>query len=80
MMDIRGKYQRQIAWLLEGDPSIRYQTLRDLVQSNKKDIESERENILKKGWGKRFIDLQLANGTWFFPLYCAAKIITCVGL
>jgi hypothetical protein len=68
-MNIREKYKSQIDWLLEGDPSIRYQTLRDLVDSDEKDIESERKKILKKGWGKRYIDFQEKNGTWSNALY-----------
>jgi hypothetical protein len=68
-MDFQEKYKKQIEWLLEGDPSIRYQTLRDLVNANVKDINKERQRVLKEGWGRRFIDIQEENGTWSNALY-----------
>ncbi len=63
------KYTKQIAWLLQGDPAIRYHTLRDLVKAPGKDIEKEKQKILKEGWGKRFMDLQQENGSWSNKLY-----------
>lgn len=63
------KYKQQINWLLEGDSSIRYQTLRDLCHSDSDEIENERKSIINTGWGKRFMDLQEANGTWSNALY-----------
>jgi hypothetical protein len=68
-MDFLEKYNKQIEWLLEGDPSIRYQTLRDLVNANINDINKERQRVLKEGWGRRFMDLQEGNGTWSNALY-----------
>jgi len=59
----------QIDWLLEGDPAIRYQTMRDLVKTDPDDIKKEQENILKEGWGKRLIDLQQEDGSWSNALY-----------
>lgn len=61
--------EKQITWLLQGDPSIRYQTLRDLVHADEKVIARERENILKEGWGRQLMELQQANGTWCDALY-----------
>jgi len=68
-MTFQDKYKNQIRWLLQGDPAIRYQTLRDLVAANPEEINHERNEILKSGWGKRFIDLQQQNGTWSNALY-----------
>jgi hypothetical protein len=68
-MNFQEKYKKQIAWLLEGDPSIRYQTLRDLVRANVKDIKKERQRILNEGWGGRLMELQEENGTWSNALY-----------
>ena len=68
-MDFQEKYTKQIAWLLEGDPSIRYQTLRDLVNAHGNDIDKERQRVLKEGWGRRVMDLQEDNGTWSHALY-----------
>ncbi len=63
------KYKVQIDWLLTGDSSIRYQTLRDLTDAKESVLEKERSKILKSGWGKRFMDLQEENGTWSNALY-----------
>ncbi|KAA3659180.1 MAG: hypothetical protein DWQ10_09405 [Calditrichaeota bacterium] len=68
-MRIKEPYNKQIRWLLEGDPAIRYQTLRDLTDADSKAIEAEQAQILKQGWGKRLIDLQQENGTWSNALY-----------
>ena len=68
-MDFLEKYKKQIEWLLDGDPPIRYQTLRDLLNSNVKAICEERKRVLKEGWGRRFMDLQEENGTWSNALY-----------
>ena len=63
------KYKKQIKWLLSGDPSIRYQTLRDLCDEEETIVEKERSRILKNGWGRQFMDLQESNGTWANALY-----------
>lgn len=68
-MHFQEKYKKQIKWLLEGDPSIRYQTFRDLVKANVEDIKIERQRVLNEGWGKLFMDLQEENGTWSNALY-----------
>jgi hypothetical protein len=68
-MNFQQKYSKQIKWLLKGDPAIRFQTLRDLTDSNESDVNLERKRILKEGWGKRLIDLHEENGTWSNALY-----------
>jgi len=75
-MDFQEKYNKQIEWLLEGDPSIRYQTLRDLLNANVNAINKERSRVLKEGWGRRFMDLQEENGTWSSALYSPKWIST----
>jgi len=68
-MSFKEYYSKQIQWLLDGDPSIRYQTLRDLTDSDDKAVKKEQDRILEEGWGKRFIDLQEAAGSWSNALY-----------
>jgi len=65
----KNMHQKQIQWLLTGDPAIRYQTLRDLTNSNIQEINPERQKILQDGWGKQLMDLQQENGTWSNALY-----------
>ncbi len=68
-MELRKKYQTTIDWLLEGDPSIRWQTLRDLCESPQKEIKKERLKIESEGWGKQLLDHQDDAGTWDQGLY-----------
>jgi hypothetical protein len=58
-----------IQWLLEGDPAIRWQTLRDLVNSNQSEVERERERVSKQGWGARLLALQDHSGIWANGIY-----------
>jgi hypothetical protein len=55
---------RTIQWLLDGDPAIRWQTLRDLVSAGKREVERERRNISHSGWGARLLKEQDHEGTW----------------
>ena len=41
-----------IEWLLEGDVSIQYQVQRDLLGTERKDLQ---DRILNEGWGKQFL-------------------------
>ena len=56
-------------WLVEGDPAIRWQTERDLLQRRPKDWEARRAEISDIGWGKRLLDRQDREGTWGTGLY-----------
>jgi len=53
-----------IQWLLDGDPAIRWQTLRDLVGAAKRAIERERRKVARDGWGARLLARQDPEGTW----------------
>jgi len=53
-----------IRWLLEGDPAIRWQTLRDLVGADERTVERERKKVAKNGWGAGFLANQNADGRW----------------
>ena len=57
-------YDALYDWLMSGDPSIRYQTLQDLLEGSKEDIRLNRMYIEIEGWGKQLLDLQESNGTW----------------
>ncbi len=55
-----------IQWLLEDDPAIRWQTLRDLVGI---EFQIERGRIATDGWGARLLSLQDQSGTWAKGIY-----------
>ncbi|HEU5040433.1 MAG TPA: hypothetical protein VFT84_06415 [Gemmatimonadales bacterium] len=53
-----------IGWLLDGDPAIRWQTLRDLVGAAESTVERVRRRIAREGWGARLLARQGQRGTW----------------
>lgn len=55
-----------INWLLEGDPSIKFQVYRDLLKEDKPNLQ---EDISTKGWGAKFLSLQNKNGHWGIAFY-----------
>jgi hypothetical protein len=52
-----------VSWLLDADPAIRWQALRDLTDASPSDVETERARVATTGWGRRLLDLQ-AGGRW----------------
>jgi hypothetical protein len=51
-------------WLLDSDPSIRWQALRDLVHAPAQVVAAERARVATEGWGARLLALQGDDGTW----------------
>lgn len=58
-----------VTWLLEGDPSIRWQVLRDLEGAPPHEIDAERQRIAVEGWGASLLTSQDADGRWAGALY-----------
>lgn len=58
-----------LSWLLEGDPSIRWQVQKDLLHYPSTKYETERKKITREGWGKRLLDLQDSDGRWGGGMY-----------
>jgi hypothetical protein len=53
-----------IAWLLESDPSIRWQVMRDLTGAPAEEVAVERARVATEGAGARLLALQGADGRW----------------
>lgn len=53
-----------IRWLLDSDPAIRWQVLRDLVHAPDAVVAAERARVATEGWGARLLALQGADGQW----------------
>ena len=53
-----------IDWLLDADPSIRWQTLRDLCDAPVDVVAAERARVTTEGWGARLLALQGNDGQW----------------
>ena len=51
-------------WLLDSDPSIRWQVMRDLMGSPAEDVAAERARIATEGAGARLLTLQGTDGRW----------------
>jgi hypothetical protein len=56
--------QEVIQWLLEGDPAIRWQVLRDIVGAPEPAVKQQRAKVMREGWGARLMARQDPNGTW----------------
>jgi len=53
-----------IDWLLESDPAIRWQAMRDLTDASAALVSSERSRVARQGIGAEILKLQQADGTW----------------
>ena len=53
-----------IDWLLDGDPAIRWQVLRDLVDASPGEVAAERARVEHEGWGAHLLSLEDPDGLW----------------
>ncbi len=53
-----------IDWLLDSDPSIRWQVLRDLTDAPAEEVAAERTRVCTEGAGARLLALQADDGRW----------------
>jgi hypothetical protein len=53
-----------VDWLLESDPSIRWQVMRDLTGDPAEVVSGERSKVATEGWGAELLSLQDADGRW----------------
>ncbi len=60
---------RIIAWLLSGDPSVRWQVMGDLLGRSQDLVSVERARVATDGWGAQLLAVQDADGGWAGALY-----------
>ena len=53
-----------IDWLLDSDPAIRWQAMRDLTDAPAEKIAAERARVATEGWGARLLALRHEDGLW----------------
>ncbi|MBY4606590.1 squalene cyclase [Rhizobium sp. 9T] len=53
-----------IEWLLDSDPAIRWQVMRDLIDAPEAEWMAERAKVEKEGWGARLLACQDEDGQW----------------
>lgn len=56
-----------IQWLMNGDPAIRWQVMRDLTNERETTIAAERARVVREGWGRALLDRQSTMGSWGGP-------------
>lgn len=53
-----------MGWLVDSDPAIRWQVMRDLTDEPDEAVAAERSRVASEGWGARLLDLQTPGGHW----------------
>jgi hypothetical protein len=69
-----------IDWLLESDPAIRWQVMRDILHTPQATYEAERSRLTREGWGAQLLGLQSEDGLWNRSLYNGKWISTTYSL
>jgi len=66
-----------VDWLLDSDPSIRWQVMRDLTEAPDAAVAAERALVASEGWGAQLLALQGPDGQWgggaYFPLWTSTS-------
>jgi hypothetical protein len=64
-----------VQWLLDTDPAIRWQVMRDVTDAPDNAVVAERARVATEGWGARLLALQGSDGQWgggtYFPAWTA---------
>lgn len=53
-----------IAWLLDSDPAIRWQAMRDLTDASPAEVAEERARVPREGLGAEILACQGSDGSW----------------
>ena len=56
-----------IKWLLDSDPAIRWQVMRDITGEAPNAIAAERSRVATEGWGAQLLTRQSPAGNWGAP-------------
>jgi hypothetical protein len=55
---------KALDWLLDADPAIRWQAMRDLTDAPADQVAAERDRVATEGWGARLLALRREDGLW----------------
>jgi len=68
-----------VEWLLDTDPAIRWQVMRDVTAAPEDAVVAERARVATEGWGAQLVALQGPDGQWgggtYFPAWTATAWI-----
>jgi hypothetical protein len=53
-----------VEWLLDSDPSLRWQVMRDLIATPAEIVAAERSRVASEGWGASLLQRQRPDGQW----------------
>jgi hypothetical protein len=53
-----------LRWLLDSDPALRWQVMRDLTDASDEEVAAERARVATEGAGAQLLGLQGADGRW----------------
>jgi hypothetical protein len=56
----------QLSWLLDSDPAIRWQVMKDLAGDAPDAVAAERSRVATQGWGAQLLAAQTPAGHWGF--------------
>ena len=66
-----------VDWLLDSDPAIRWQVLRDVTDAPADEVAAERARVAHEGWGAQLLAAQDLDGRWsggtFFPEWISTE-------
>ena len=68
-VELDGSESAVRAWLMEGDPAVRWQVMRDLLGASPQEVAAERAGVATEGWGAQLLELQDVDGRWADSLY-----------
>jgi hypothetical protein len=70
----------QLKWLLDSDPAIRWQVMKDLTDAAPDAIAAERSRVATQGWGSQLLSLQSPAGHWGGPKWDLVALYSLVVL
>ncbi|HEX4485781.1 MAG TPA: hypothetical protein VH088_05910 [Terriglobales bacterium] len=65
-----------IKWLLDSDPAIRWQVMRDLTGESADAVAAQRSRVATEGWGAQLLARQSAAGSWGGPQEYPGLLVT----
>ena len=69
-----------LKWLLDSDPAIRWQVMRDLIGELPDAVAAERSRVSTEGWGAKLLALQSPAGNWGSPKRDPGLLLTLYSL
>ena len=60
---------KHVDWLMDGDPSIRWHVMADLLDAPRSAVHAERARVAAEGWGRSLLAVQDEDGGWASALY-----------